>query len=125
MAALLKKALTEVRCVQALMDIPAMKRERDGIKAKVQANAEAIDRQNMLAAHDDSVAAAIAGLTELNRSTTFYPNAELLNHSNLVLNYLTVARDNQSQVLAELHATRDQLKFDLDKMVAKIKSARA
>jgi SUMO ligase MMS21 Smc5/6 complex component len=125
MAALLKKALTEVRGVQALMDIPAMKRERDGIKAKVQANAEAIDRQKMLAAHDNSVATAIEGLTKLNRSTSFYPNAELLNHSNLVLNYLTVTRDNQIQVLVELHATRDQLNFDLDKIVTKIKSARA
>jgi hypothetical protein len=52
---------------------------------------------------------AIAGLSELNQSA-FFPNGELLGHSNLILNYLTETRDKSSRVLADLDIAQKKLK---------------
>ncbi len=123
MATLIRKALTEVRNVKSLMDIPEMKRERDAIREKMSTNAEEIERQKMVMTHNASVDRAIAGLSELNQ-LAFFPNGELLGHSNLILNYLTETRDKSSRVLADLDIAQKKMTNELDKITAKIKTTR-
>jgi hypothetical protein len=123
MSNLVKKALKNVREIRDLMDIPAMKAKRDGMRNELHYLNHKVKVQEERMALEETMKKAIALLTALNE-TSCLDVEEVRPHSVLVVNALTSYCHDSAAALAGALAEREQVEVDLEKLCKKIKAAR-